>query len=111
MRRREGVASQFETCLGPFTPEAPGQSKIFRLTEMALVILVIPRVVRHVHSDSLGVDSSQVGVFKEGDEVSLGGLLKSHHGRGLETEVGLDNEECEHNIVKAKTKSMLTLKS
>ena len=41
-------------------------------------------------SDTLGVDRGKVGVFKEGDEVSLGGLLKSHDGRGLETQVGLE---------------------
>ena len=40
--------------------------------------------------DTLGVDGSQVGVLKEGDEVSLGGLLKSTDGGGLETEIGLE---------------------
>ena len=36
------------------------------------------------------MDRGKVGVFKEGDEVSLGGLLKSHDGRGLETQVGFE---------------------
>jgi hypothetical protein len=36
------------------------------------------------------VDGSQVGVFKERDEVSLGGFLESHDGGGLEAEVGLE---------------------
>ena len=33
---------------------------------------------------------SQVGVFKERDEVSLGRLLESHDGRALESEIGLE---------------------
>ena len=40
--------------------------------------------------DTLGVDGAQVGVLKETDEVSLGGLLQSHDGGGLEAEVGLE---------------------
>jgi hypothetical protein len=39
------------------------------------------------------MDSSQVGVLKERDEVSLGGFLESHHSRGLETKIGLDSNE------------------
>jgi len=30
--------------------------------------------------DTLGVDGAQVGIFKEGDEVGLNGLLKSTNG-------------------------------
>ncbi|KAJ8667624.1 hypothetical protein QAD02_009287 [Eretmocerus hayati] len=40
--------------------------------------------------DALGVDCAQVGVLKKTDEVSLTGLLQSHDGRALETEVGLE---------------------
>jgi hypothetical protein len=40
--------------------------------------------------DSLGVDGGQVGILKERDEVRLGRLLESHHGRRLESEVGLE---------------------
>ena len=40
--------------------------------------------------DTLGVDGSQVGIFEEGDQVSLGGLLKGTNGGGLETEIGLE---------------------
>ena len=40
--------------------------------------------------DSLGVDGTQVGVFKETNKVSLGGLLKGHDGRRLEAKVGLE---------------------
>lgn len=43
------------------------------------------------HRHTLSVDGSQVGVFEERDEVSLSGLLKSHDGRGLEAEIGLQN--------------------
>ena len=40
-------------------------------------------------SDALGVDSSQVGVFEQTDEVSLGRLLKSENGRALEAKISL----------------------
>ena len=40
--------------------------------------------------DTLGVDSAQVGVFEETNEVSLGSFLESHHGRGLEAKVSLE---------------------
>ena len=36
------------------------------------------------------MDGAQVGVFEETDEVSLRGLLKSHDGGALETEIGLE---------------------
>jgi hypothetical protein len=39
---------------------------------------------------SLGVDGSQVGVFEEGDQVGFRGLLQSHDGRRLESEVSLE---------------------
>ena len=37
--------------------------------------------------DTLGMDSAQVGVFEETDQVSLGGFLQCHHGRRLEPQV------------------------
>ena len=40
--------------------------------------------------DTLGMDGAQVGVFKEGDEVGLDGLLESADSRRLESEVGLE---------------------
>ena len=40
--------------------------------------------------DPLGVDGAQVGVLKETNQVSLRGLLKSHDGRGLETQISLE---------------------
>ena len=40
--------------------------------------------------DSLGVDGAQVGVLEQTDQVSLAGLLKSHDGRALEAQVGLE---------------------
>ena len=46
--------------------------------------------ILRLDGDTLGVDSGQVGVFEEGDEVSFGSFLKSHDGGRLETEVGLE---------------------
>lgn len=41
-------------------------------------------------SDTLGVNSTKIGVLKEGDQVSLNGLLKSTDGRRLEAKIGLE---------------------
>ena len=38
----------------------------------------------------LGVDGAEIGVLEQPDQVGLAGLLKSHHGRALEAEVGLE---------------------
>ena len=38
----------------------------------------------------LGVDSTQVCIFKEGNKVGLNGFLESTDGRGLEAKVGLE---------------------
>ena len=40
--------------------------------------------------DTLGVDSAQVGVFEETNEVSLGSFLQSHDGGRLEAEISLE---------------------
>jgi hypothetical protein len=40
--------------------------------------------------NSLGVDSGQVGVFKQGNEVSLGSFLKGSDGGRLESEISLE---------------------
>ena len=40
--------------------------------------------------DTLGVNGTQVGVFKQTHEVSFAGFLKGHHGRALETQIGLE---------------------
>ncbi len=40
--------------------------------------------------DTLGMDGAQVGVFEEGDEVGLNGLLKSTDGGRLEAKVRLE---------------------
>ena len=40
--------------------------------------------------DPLGVNGTQVGVLEQTHQVSLASLLKSHHGRTLETQVGLE---------------------
>lgn len=60
-------------CLGPLAPDTSGQLY----------------VLRH-DGDSLGVDGAEVRVFEETDQVSLARFLESHHGRTLETEVGLE---------------------
>ena len=41
-------------------------------------------------SDALGMDRTQVGIFKEADQVCLGCLLQGHHSRGLEPQVSLE---------------------
>ncbi len=41
-------------------------------------------------SDALGVNSAQVGVFEEADEVSLRCLLQCHDSRALEAQVRLE---------------------
>merc|ERR1719352_357761 len=40
--------------------------------------------------DPLGMDGTEVGVLKETNQVSLTGLLESHHGRALESQVSLE---------------------
>ena len=45
---------------------------------------------RRTDGDTLGVDSAEVGVLEEGDEVSLNGLLESADGRRLEAEIRLE---------------------
>ena len=36
------------------------------------------------------MDGAQVGVFKQTNKVSFASLLKSHHSRALETQIGLE---------------------
>ena len=40
--------------------------------------------------DTLGMDSAQVGVLKQTNQVSLTGLLESHDSRGLESQISLE---------------------
>ena len=40
--------------------------------------------------DTLGMDGAEVGVLKEGDKVSLNGLLERTDGGRLEAEIGLE---------------------
>lgn len=39
---------------------------------------------------ALGMDGAQVGILEQSNEVSLAGLLQSHHGRALEAQVSLE---------------------
>jgi histone H3 len=41
-------------------------------------------------SDSLGVDGAKIGVFEEGDEVSLGSFLEGKNSRALESKLLLE---------------------
>ena len=59
--------------LGTLAAQPPGKSEILGL-----------------NGHTLGVDRGKICVFEKGDEVSLSGLLQSHDGRGLESEVGLE---------------------
>ena len=40
--------------------------------------------------DTLGVDGTEIGILKEGDEIRLDRLLQGTDGRGLEAEIGLE---------------------
>jgi hypothetical protein len=42
-----------------------------------------------IHGDTLSMDGSQVGVFEEGNKISLSGLLQRHDGGRLEAQIGL----------------------
>jgi len=59
--------------LRAFTAETPGKGKVLGLD-----------------GDTFGMNSSQVGVLEERDEVSLSSFLESHNGGGLEAEIGLE---------------------
>jgi len=61
------------TRLSTFTPDSP--SKL--------------NVLGH-NGDTLSVDSTQVGVLKETNKVSLSGFLESQDSMALETKVGLE---------------------
>ena len=50
----------------------------------------LERMTYRLDSNPLSVNGAQICVLKEGDEVSLDGLLKSTDGRRLEAEVGLE---------------------
>jgi len=66
-----------------------GLAKTERLSPLATDTTSQLDVLWH-DGDTLGVDSAQVGVLKQTNQVSLGSLLKSHDGRGLEAEIGLE---------------------
>lgn len=45
--------------------------------------------ILRLDGDTLSVDGSGIGIFEEGDQVSLSSLLKSHDGRRLEAQISL----------------------
>jgi hypothetical protein len=59
--------------LSPLASQPPGQLHILGLD-----------------GHPLGVNSTQVGILEQGDEVGFGSFLKGHDRRGLESEVGLE---------------------
>lgn len=48
------------------------------------------RLTLGLNGDTLGVNGGQVGVLEQGDEVSLGCLLKGSDGGRLESQVSLE---------------------
>jgi hypothetical protein len=64
-------------------------------------------------SDTLGVNGTQVGIFKESNEVGFGRLLKGQHGRSLETQIGfeilsnLTNQTLEGQLANQKIRRLL----
>jgi hypothetical protein len=70
------------------TTEAAGQLEILWLA-VQVVRIRIAKAGENIHSNTLSVDGSQVGILKEGDEVSLSSFLEGHNGRRLESEIGL----------------------
>ena len=60
------------------------------------------------------MDGAQVGVLEQTDQVSLAGLLKSHDGRALEAQIGLEvlsdlsNQTLEGQLVDQQLSELLT---
>ena len=69
-------------------------------------------VLRH-DGDTLGMDGAKIGVLEEADEVRFGCLLKSHDGRRLEAEIGLEvlrdltNEALERKLADQQLSGLL----
>ena len=59
--------------LGSFTTDSAGELDVFGHD-----------------GDTLSVDSAQVGVLKQTNKIGLACFLKGHHGRALETQIGLE---------------------
>jgi len=91
-----GKITESEDLLRPLATESTSQSEILGLNR-----------------NTLGVDGSQIGVFKERHEVRLSGLLESHDGRGLEAQVSLEilsdltNETLEGELADQKLSRLL----
>ncbi len=71
-------------------------------------------ILRH-DSDTLSVDSTQVSVLKESNQVGLSGLLQSQDGSGLESKIGLEilgnfaNETLERSLTDQEIGRLLVL--
>ena len=66
-----------------------GLAKTERLSPLATDTTSQLDVLWH-DGDTLGVDGAQVGVLEETDQVGLAGLLESHNGGALESQIGLE---------------------
>ena len=78
--------------LRPLTTETPCEGKILWLTEKknhGKKSAGCLNVENDSHSNTLGVNGSQVGIFKQRDEVCLSCFLKSHHSGRLEAQIRL----------------------
>jgi hypothetical protein len=70
---KRAVLFVHKRALSTFTPDATSQLDIF-----------------WHDCDTFGVNSAQVGVFEQSDQVSLAGLLESQDSRALESEISLE---------------------
>jgi hypothetical protein len=67
------ASKEFYACSGSaFTTKTTGELQILGLD-----------------GNTLGMDGGQIGIFEEGDEISLSSFLEGHNSRGLEAEIGL----------------------
>ena len=78
--------------LSAFSTDPARQLDVLRQRRHIITTSKISRLkdyLRH-NGDSLGMDSTEVGILEKTDQIRLAGLLKSHNGRALEPKVGLE---------------------
>ena len=64
--------------LRPFTAKTTSESQVLGLADRGRQSQRTRTGWADVHGDTLGMDSSQVSVFEEGDQISLSSLLQRH---------------------------------
>jgi hypothetical protein len=92
-RTIKAPSSEFATMkehLRALTTEAAGELDVLGFCKVSAMWPSGGRCRWLTNGNTLGVDSAQVGVLEERDEVRLNGLLKSADSRGLEAQVGLE---------------------